>query len=270
MKRCLVIGSPIAHSRSPLIHRLFAEQCGLALCYEKREVRAGDVARVLEDFRREAVTGINVTLPLKEEACAAADVLHPRAAAAGAANTLWFDGDGRMNADNTDGYGLLSDLRRLGVELRGASVLLLGAGGAARGVLGALKDAGPARLIVCNRTPGRARTLARQHGVEFEIRDAVRAQALDVVINATSIGIANDGEIPLAAGAVGPATVCYDMVYGARDTAFLRWAAACGARHRHDGLGMLVGQAAEAFRLWHGLEVDTAPVIDTVRGRLLA
>ena len=268
MKRCVVIGSPINHSRSPLIHRLFAEQHQLALCYERREVQAGDVAEVLAEFRTAGVTGLNVTLPLKEEAFQLADMRHPRAAAAEAANTLWFDSAGQIHADNTDGYGLMADLERLGINLRGATVLLLGAGGAARGVLGELIAAQPATLVIVNRTLARARQLAGRYELECLTPDACFPQAFDVVINATSVGLGASAEIPLHPTAVDAHTACYDMVYGRGETAFLRWAATCNATVRHDGLGMLVGQAAEAFRLWHGLDVVTQPVIDFVRRRL--
>ena len=240
----------------------------MALCYEKREVRPGTVTASLAGFRGEGVLGLNVTLPLKEEAFAAADVHHPRAAEAEAANTLWFDQHGRINADNTDGHGLLGDLARVGVALRDASVLLLGAGGAARGVLGALLAAYPARLAVMNRTPARAEALATRYRIESLPPDRMFTQPFDVVINATSIGLTGVSELPLSPSAVGSGTACYDMVYGSAETAFLRWAAGCGATRRYDGLGMLVGQAAEAFRLWHGPTPNVQPVIDFLRRRL--
>lgn len=268
MRRCLVIGSPIAHSRSPLIHRLFAEQQGIALCYEKREVTPGTVAPLLSDCRANGVLGLNVTLPLKEEAFAAADIHHPRAAEAEAANTLWFDQQGRINADNTDGQGLLGDLARMGVELSNATVLMLGAGGAAKGVLGALLGKQPARLAVMNRTPARADALASRYGIESLPPNLVFRQPFDVVINATSMGLTGASELALSPSAVGIGTTCYDMVYGNAETAFLRWAAGCGATRRYDGLGMLVGQAAEAFRLWHGQLPSVQPVIDFLRRRL--
>jgi shikimate dehydrogenase len=269
MSRCFVIGSPIAHSRSPLIHRLFAEQHNMSLCYEKREVAANGVAQALAEFRAAGVRGVNVTLPLKEEACQLADILYPRAASAEAANTLWFDDAGRIHADNTDGYGLMADLERLGITLQGASVLLLGAGGASRGVLGELVAAQPARLVLMNRTLARAEQLAARYELECLTPDVHLPQAFDLVINATSIGLGANREISLHPSAVAPRTACYDMVYGRGETAFLQWAAARGANQRHDGLGMLVAQAAEAFRLWHGLSVATPPVIDFVRKRLL-
>ena len=268
MRRCLVIGSPIAHSRSPLIHRLFAEQHDIALRYEKREVLPNGVAQALAEFRAAEVAGVNVTLPLKEEACQLADILHPRAAMAEAANTLWFDSAGRVHADNTDGYGLMTDLQRLGIKLRDATVLLLGAGGAARGVLGELVAANPASLVVVNRTLERARQLSERYELECLTPDTRFPHAFDVVINATPIGLGANTEITLHPSAVDARTACYDMVYGRGETAFMQWAAAHGSHKRHDGLGMLVGQAAEAFRLWHGVNVATQPVIDFVRQRL--
>ena len=151
-RRCFVVGSPIAHSRSPVIHRLFAEQCGLPLEYRKQEVQPGTLASFVRECGSSGVTGLNVTLPLKEEAVALAGEVHARAKAAGAANTLWFDASGVVHADNTDGTGLLVDLANNGVSIRGASVLLIGAGGAARGVLPALLAESPHHVTLMNRT----------------------------------------------------------------------------------------------------------------------
>lgn len=268
MRRFTVIGSPIAHSRSPLIHRLFAEQQGIALCYEKREVFSGQVAQTLATCRAAGIRGLNVTLPLKEEAYLAADVRHHRAVEAEAANTIWFAADGQIHADNTDGYGLLTDLARAQVVLAGKHVLLVGAGGAARGVLGALLAARPARLAVTNRTPSRARALAARFQIEDLAFDSSFQLPFDVVINATSMGLMDNREIPLSASAVSVDTVCYDMVYGKSETAFLKWSASHGVVRRHDGLGMLVGQAAEAFRLWHGVTPAVEPVIESLRRRI--
>ncbi len=266
--RFCVVGTPIAHSRSPQIHTAFGAQLGIDLVYEKVEVSAGCLAAAVDAFRACGGRGMNVTVPLKEEACALADRRSERAAVAGAANTLWFTADGRIAVDNTDGAGLVRDLERNhGVVLAGARVLLIGAGGAARGVVPALLQAGPATLTITNRTRARAEQVARDCASgAAEVLDWGAAPTVvpDVVINATSLSLG--GEIPpLAAGTVGAHSVCYDMMYAAQETAFVAWARAQGAAQAIDGLGMLVEQAAEAFSIWHGMAPDTAPVIAALR-----
>jgi len=266
-RRCFVVGSPIAHSRSPVIHRLFAEQCSLALGYQKMEVRPGTLASFVQECRESGVTGLNVTLPLKEEAVALAGEVHPRAKEAGAANTLWFDATGVVHADNTDGTGLLRDLANNGVSIRGASILLIGAGGAARGVLPALLAELPRQVSLMNRTQARAEVLAAKHALSVLPMNAEVTTAFDVVINSTSIGIGADHALTLSPSLVDAHTRCYDLVYAPEMTPFQRWAQANGVRNPLDGLGMLVEQAAEAFRIWHGLTVETAPVIAFLRQR---
>jgi shikimate dehydrogenase len=268
-RRCLVIGSPIRHSRSPLIHRLFAEQCGLALRYEKCEVAPGALRAALADFIAAGILGVNVTVPLKEEAWALADSASERARLAEAANVLSLAPDGRVRADNTDGLGLLADFAAQGIAVEGRRVLLLGAGGAARGVVPALLDRGVASLVLANRTPARAIELvtafARLGPIAQAAVDAEFAQPFDVVVNGTSIGVASAGQFAIAPSALGPATVCYDLVYGSAETPFLRWARERGVARRVDGLGMLVEQAAESFRLWRGVMPDTEPVYRALR-----
>ena len=266
-----VVGSPIAHSKSPAIHAAFASQFGFELIYEKVEVAPGRLHEAVVEFRAVGGRGLNVTLPLKEEAWALADVRMPRAARAGAANTLWFDARGVV-ADNTDGLGLVRDLEfHCGQPLRGKRVLLVGAGGASRGVLPALVDAEPDRVIVTNRTPERAVAMTTTHLVSERVEvlpwGADTSLPCDVIINATSLSL--HGETPLLAPSLmGPHTVCYDMMYGPTPTSFMVWAAAAGAQRVFDGLGMLVEQAAAAFSIWHGLEPRTAPVIAMTRARL--
>jgi len=266
-RRCFVVGSPIAHSRSPVIHRLFAEQCGIALEYSKREVQPGTLASFVRECRESGVTGLNVTLPLKEEAVALAGLVHPRAKVAGAANTLWFDASGVIQADNTDGTGLLRDLAHHGVSIRGSSVLLIGAGGAARGVLPALLAESPQQVTLMNRTQARAEALAAKHALTVLPMNAGITTAFDVVINSTSIGIGEDQALTLSPSLVDAHTRCYDLVYAPDMTPFQRWAQANGVHKPLDGLGMLVEQAAEAFRIWHGPTVETAPVIALLRQR---
>jgi shikimate dehydrogenase len=266
-RRCFVVGSPIAHSRSPVIHRLFAEQCGLALEYHKREVQPGTLASFVRECRESGVTGLNVTLPLKEEAVALAGEIHPRAKVAGAANTLWFDASGVIHADNTDGTGLLRDLACHGVSIRGRSVLLIGAGGAARGVLPALLAESPSQVSLMNRTQARAEQLAATHALPVLTMNAEVSAAFDVVINSTSVGVGVDSALTLSPSLIDSHSRCYDLVYAREMTPFQRWAQANGVQNPLDGLGMLVEQAAEAFQIWHGRTVDTGPVIAFLRHR---
>lgn len=268
-KTYCVVGSPIAHSKSPRIHERFARQFGLSLRYERVEVQPGALARFARGFFADGGDGMNVTVPLKEEAVQAADVVQPRAATAGAANTLWQSAAGELVADNTDGAGLVRDLtRNAGFALAGRSILLVGAGGAARGVIPALLAERPASLVVANRTAARAEALATRFAPLGPIasRPLDRAGAgYDLVINATSLSMA--GAVPgLDPAAIAPESLCVDLFYAPAETAFLAWCGQQGAQRRRDGLGMLVEQAAVAFALWHGLEPATAPVIALLRG----
>jgi shikimate dehydrogenase len=264
-----VVGSPIGHSKSPQIHQAFAAQFAIELIYEQVEVRQGELAAALTEFRAIGGRGMNVTVPLKEEAWGLAIQRTPRAAAAGAANTLWFDDHGTLSADNTDGVGLVRDLvANHDVALAGRHVLLLGAGGAARGVLPALLEAAPALITISNRTLSKAEVLAAlaTPGVPVEVLrwGAPLRVPADIVINATALSL--HGEVPpLAPAAISAQTVCYDMMYGAAAAAFVAMAKARGARVALDGLGMLVEQAAEAFTRWHGRSPATRPVIEALR-----
>ncbi|MCA1926355.1 MAG: shikimate dehydrogenase [Thiobacillus sp.] len=261
--RYAVFGHPIAHSKSPQIHAAFARQTGETLSYEAILAPLDGFAASLADFMAHGGRGANVTVPFKEEAFRLAAARTPRASLAGAVNTLLLDG-ADITGDNTDGAGLVADLtRNLRVELAGARILLLGAGGAARGVIGPLLDAGVAHLVVANRTVDKAVALAalfdgRVSGTGFAEPDT----AFDAVINATSASLA--GDLPPVSRAIfSPRTLAYDMMYG-RDTPFLALARECGAATA-DGLGMLVEQAAEAFYVWRGVRPDTAPVIAGLR-----
>lgn len=263
-----VVGSPIGHSRSPGIHTAFAQQFGIELIYERVEVAPGDLAAAVDEFRTAGGRGMNVTVPLKEEAWSLAEIRSPRAALAGAANTLWFEG-GRLAAENTDGLGLVRDLgANHGVELEDREILLLGAGGAARGVLPALLEAGPSRVTISNRSAARAEALVTAFAAHGRVASLAWGAAPDdppdLVINATSLSL--HGELPpLGAAVIAPGTVCYDMVYARDGTPFTRWAEAHGARLALDGLGMLVEQAAAAFEVWHGCAPRTAGVIEAMR-----
>lgn len=269
-----VLGNPIEHSRSPWIHTRFAELTGQDLRYERRLVPLDGFDTTLETLSGLACRGCNITVPFKFEAARAARHLSERVQLAGAANVLTWRPDG-LHADNTDGLGLVSDLQRnAGQPLQGQDLLLIGAGGAAAGVLAPLLQAGPTRLTVVNRTTARAEELVARHqslaertGTRLEARplDAV-AQAYDVVINATASSLAG-GDIPVAATVLRHGSLALDMMYGPAAQGFLDWAAAHGAQGR-DGLGMLVEQAAEAFAIWRGIRPPSAQVLAELRQQL--
>jgi len=268
--RYAVIGNPIEHSKSPQVHALFAQQTGQAMQYERLLAPIDRFAERVHGFIAQGGRGANVTVPFKLEAFALAQALTPRAQAAGAVNTLSFSAEG-IKGDNTDGMGLVRDItRNAGVPLRDRSVLLLGAGGAARGVILPLIEAHIAGLVIANRTQSRAMELAQQFShsdvpvssAAFEQLD----QPFDVIINATSASL--DAALPpLPDGVFGPQTLAYDMMYGAQPTIFMQHAVGHGAKVR-DGLGMLIEQAAESFFVWRGVRPDTAPVYQWLRGQL--
>lgn len=272
--RYAVIGHPIGHSKSPQIHGLFAEQTGQKLRYEALLAPLDDFPGFVRAFLAQGA-GANVTVPFKEEAYRLADELTERARLAGAVNTFKRLDDGRLLGDNTDGAGLVRDLvSNAGLTLEGLRILLLGAGGAVRGVLGPLLDERPSALVIANRTSAKAEQLA----ADFARLGPVSAQPFetltgrfDLIINGTSASLT--GALPpLPAGLIElkpDQTFCYDMMYGAEPTAFCTWACAQGAATR-DGLGMLVEQAAEAFALWRGVRPDTAPVLTALREGLAA
>jgi shikimate dehydrogenase len=260
--RYALIGNPVMHSKSPLIHAEFARATGEALDYGLIEAPREGFRAAVDAFRAQGGKGLNVTVPFKEDAFLYCKRASERAQAAGVVNTLVLD-RGEPYGDITDGVGLIRDLEaRLGVKLAGRRVLLLGAGGAAQAVLKDLSAAGASRLVIANRTLERARRLAaRVPGVGVSDYEHL-AEPFDVVINATSAGLA--GEAPLLPGGViGKGSVAYEMVYG-RDTPFLAAARAAGARC-HDGLGMLVEQAAESFFVWRGVRPETGPVLARLR-----
>jgi shikimate dehydrogenase len=264
-----VIGNPVAHSRSPQIHAEFARQTRQDLIYEKLLAPADGFIATAEAFRARGGMGANVTLPFKEEAFGHVTRLSERARAARAVNTLKFEGDA-IFGDNTDGAGLIHDLgRNLGCAISGQRVLLLGAGGAARGVIRPLLAEQPACLVLSNRTPGKAQDLARTFGggVLTATYAALAGTQFDIVINATSASLSG-AMPPLPAGVFTHRALAYDMMYGKGETPFLAFARAEGAAIRSDGLGMLVEQAAESFLLWRGLRPDTAPVLKQLRQTL--
>ena len=263
-----VFGNPIAHSKSPAIHTAFAVATGESLVYEARLAAVDGFARAISDFVTAGGKGANVTVPFKEVAYALADELGPAAASAGAVNTLTALADARLRGDNTDGVGLVRDLvANHGFESRGARVLLLGAGGAARGVLFPLLETGLASLILANRTAAKARELVavvRDARVDGGGLEELRGRQFDLIINATAAGL--DGAVPdLPTDCLAPGGWTYDMLYGDQPTPFCRWGQARGAAQALDGLGMLVEQAAESFWLWRQVRPSTAPVIQWLR-----
>lgn len=261
--RYAVFGNPIAHSKSPRIHALFAAQTEQDMDYAALLAPLDGFAAAVRDFMAAGGKGANVTVPFKEEAFRLATELAPRARAAGAVNTLSFDG-AAIRGDNTDGAGLVRDLKaNLGCDIAGKRVLLLGAGGAARGVILPLREEQPAALCVANRTATKAEALAAAFGIAGGGFEALAGRAFDLVINATSSGL-SDSALPLPPRLFAPGALAYEMVYG-RATPFMRQARAEGARVA-DGLGMLVEQAAEAFLLWRGVRPATGPVLAALKG----
>lgn len=264
-----VMGYPVSHSRSPIIHRLFALQTSQDMQYELLQVSPEKLETAVRQFQRTGGKGLNITVPHKSEAIKLADNLSERAATAGAVNTLAFR-DSEIFGDNTDGIGLLRDLAvNLGVAIENANILVLGAGGATRGIIGPLLEMRPAALRIANRTLGRAQALADHFSSAGPVT-ACRfnvvpvSDAYDVVINATSAGLKGDAP-PYPASAISANTFCYDLSYGLTPTPFSIWARESGAAKSVMGWGMLVEQAAESFNIWRGVRPDTAPVLRQVK-----
>jgi len=262
MKRCAVIGNPIAHSKSPAIHSVFARDAGIDLEYTKECVELGHFEAFVRDFFAAGGMGLNVTLPFKERAFVMADQVTPQAEAAKAANTLYWV-DGALCADNTDGLGLVKDItERLGWKLRGKRVLIIGAGGAARGVIAPLLACLPSELAITNRTYSKAEHLAEEFSVKAVALQAIE-DAYDVVISASSAGLS--GSIELPEGIVSAHTKVYDMIYSADPTPFMQWAKSQGAKELSDGFGMLVGQAAQSFARWFKVDPDLGSAYSELR-----
>ncbi len=275
--RYAVAGNPVTHSRSPAIHALFAQQTGQSVEYGRLHCELDAFTPTVKAFAQAGARGCNVTVPFKFEAFGLGARRTARAELAQAANTLRFDAEGGWLADNTDGVGLVRDITvNAGVPLKGARVLLLGAGGASAGVLGPILAEGPAEVVLANRTVEKAEAIvqrhaawAAQHGVQLHARGLAQAgTAFDVFINGTAASLAGSG-VPVGPEVLRPGTLALDMMYGPAAQPFLAWAAAHGATGR-DGLGMLVEQAAEAFALWRGVHPQTAPVLQALRAQLAA
>lgn len=269
--RYVVVGNPIAHSKSPLIHAAFAAQTGQSISYDRLLAPLDGFASAVEDFRDSGGKGLNVTVPFKQEAWQFCNRLSERARLAEAVNTIQFL-DGEIFGDNTDGVGLCRDIgHNLQHPLKSKRILLLGAGGAARGVILPLLAEHPASLTIANRTASKAQQLAQQFHAYGTISAgsyaALAGQSFDVVINATSASL-SDALPPLPEGCFAPNSLAYDMMYGKGLTPFLQFAQQQGAAHLSDGLGMLVEQAAEAFLLWRGIRPETAAVMTDLRAAL--
>jgi len=278
-ERFAVIGHPISHSLSPQIHRLFGEQTGRALRYEAIDVAPEALGHQVHGFFAAGGRGLSVTIPHKQAVMPLLSQCGEAGRLAGAVNTLWRAADGGFAGDNTDGIGLVRDLcDNLGVRIAHSSVLLLGAGGASRGVLAPLLSMRPRTLLIANRDAARAATLvgefhtiAAAAGVRLQAMglsslDTMAAEPVDLLLNATAASLAQ--QVPaLPAGLIGTRTVCYDFAYGPKALGFLAAMRARGAAAAHDGLGMLVEQAAEAFRIWHGVRPETDSVLTALRAQ---
>lgn len=264
-----VVGNPVTHSKSPLIHMAFAAQTGQKIYYQKIEANAGEFLSVLNEFQKQGGKGMNITIPFKEEACTIADVLTARAEHANAVNTLWFDQEGKRYGDNTDGCGLITDLSiNHNITIEGMNVLILGAGGSVRGILDPLFDQSPASIVIANRTVSRAEKLADifsdRHTLIVCGYEDLPGQTFNLVINATSTSL--QGTVPpLPDGVLSPDACCYDLMYSDSDTAFVKWSKQHHAAKALDGTGMLVEQAAESFFIWRGIRPETKPVIEMLK-----
>ena len=264
-----VMGYPVSHSRSPVIHRLFALQTGENIQYELLQVTPDKLETAIRQFQRTNGRGLNITVPHKQEVVRLCDQLSEPARTAGAVNTLSFRG-GEIHGDNTDGIGLLRDLTlNLSFSIEGSSILVLGAGGATRGIVGPLLEMQPASLRIANRTIEKAKALAEHFGRSGPV-SACRFNAVpvsegyDLVINATSAAVKGEAP-PYPAAAVSPETLCYDLSYGLNPTPFSVWAREQGAERSVMGWGMLVEQAAESFFIWRGVRPDTTPVLKQMK-----
>lgn len=269
-----VMGNPIAHSKSPHIHQAFAEQTRQNITYDAILVDVGGLEQAIGNFVATGGKGLNITVPFKRDAWRLVNERNQRAILAGAVNTIIVQQDQSLIGDNTDGIGLVRDLTQNHLtSLTDKKILLLGAGGAARGVLEPLLSEQPALLLIANRTPDRAHELAGAFQSLGNIQGcaftALQKQNFDIIINATSASL--QGEVPdIPASVIGKTTFCYDMMYGAAPTVFMQWCNGHGAVQCVDGLGMLVEQAAESFYLWRNIRPETKPVIDKIRASLAA
>ena len=268
LDRYAVMGHPVAHSKSPMIHSLFAQQTGQALSYTAIDVEPAHFIQAVHEFFASGGAGLNITVPYKEDAWRLAEVCSEIAERAGAVNVVYKDEPGQLRGENTDGTGLVHDIiDNNGGLIKDKKVLILGAGGAVRGALAVLVKQQPERIVIANRTVTKAEMLAQLFSDDAEISASMYddlAGPFDLIINGTSAGL--QGQMPaVSSDVIGPDTWCYDMMYSAGDTVFQRWAKRHNAARALDGLGMLVEQAAESFKLWRGIHPLTAPVLEKLR-----
>ena len=272
LDRYAVFGNPIKHSKSPQIHQQFASQCGQSLSYSAELAEIGQFEQAIRQFIDNGGKGMNVTVPFKEDAWQLADNRSERAQRAGAVNTLMLKADGSLYGDTTDGAGLVNDLlKNHGVEQKEKDILIIGAGGAVRGVLEEILLQQPDSLVITNRTKAKAVQLAEDFASLGNISgcglDEIGGRDFDIVINGTSASL--QGELPPLPASIFRTGACsYDMMYAARPTPFMQWSAENGAGQVFDGLGMLVEQAAESFYIWRGIKPETTEVITAIRDSL--
>ena len=273
MDKYLVLGNPIDHSLSPSIHRMFAQQTKIEITYDKKLVAINQFDREIDSLVEKGFRGFNVTVPFKEDAFAKVNLANDCASAAQAVNTIKVTGDSDLYGFNTDGVGLIRDLvDRMGLTLSGSRILVIGAGGAAKGVVAALLGHGPDSIVIANRTMEKAKKLVTQfkeinQGAVIKCLELDKLDdGFDLIINSTSIGLV--GEFNLVDDHVVKKKFCYDLAYGA-SARFASWARNAGALKVADGLGMLVEQAAESFFIWRGLRPETQQVLDTIRNQLI-
>ena len=267
-----VMGNPISHSKSPRIHTLFAEQTKQKLNYTAIHVDDWGFNQAVDNYFASGGGGLNITVPFKQDAWKLSDQLSQRAERAGAVNTLYRSNEGKVIGDNTDGVGLVCDLtENKDLTIKGSRILLMGAGGGARGVLAPLLEQQPEKIVIANRTAEKAIALANAFSDLGTIMgcgyEALNGQQFDLIINATAASL--KGEVPpLPENIIAEGAACYDMMYGNQPTAFMNWCTAHGAVNVFDGLGMLVEQAAESFYIWRNIRPDTKPVINTLRDEI--
>ncbi|UTF59103.1 shikimate dehydrogenase [Gilvimarinus sp. DA14] len=266
-----VFGNPIAQSKSPAIHRHFCEQTGEDMTYTKQLVAEGEFQTAADAFFADGGRGLNITSPFKLDAFQYADRRTPRAERAGAVNLLIKENDGSITGDTSDGVGMVNDMLNMGWELGGKKLLILGAGGAVRGVLEPLLGQQPANLTIANRTLAKAEQLVKDFHDLGELKacsfDDLAGRQFDVIINGTSAGLHGE-RVNLPANLLAPDSACYDMSYAAEPTGFLCWAEREGCKQLSDGLGMLVGQAAESFYAWRHIRPEVVPVITELRRKM--
>ncbi|MDH5217693.1 MAG: shikimate dehydrogenase [Gammaproteobacteria bacterium] len=271
MEKYAVMGNPINHSKSPMIHGLFAQQTGQDIKYDAILAPVDGFVAAVRSFKKQDGRGLNITVPFKQEAWQLVDKRSAHAQRAGAVNTISFAKDGVLIGDNTDGVGIVRDItQNKNTALEGKRILILGAGGAVRGIIEPILEQKPQHILIANRTVSKAQELVELFSTNGNIAacgfDQIPEESFDIIINGTSASL--HGELPPLPPQIAKQAFCYDMMYGKVETIFMKWAQENGASMVSDGLGMLVEQAAESFFIWRGLRANTRPVIEAVRRSL--